>query len=131
MIIIMNPDEIITLTHERARTILGLLGCLGPVLDAVYVHWPLQERRYSGEAVAYYLDGVSHCLWGPSYDQCTTFEWKQKGVYHRIGGPAHRQQFYQAQWFSTWLSWWENGVRIHNEYKITEAPIKEWIWSSS
>jgi hypothetical protein len=58
---------------------LALVGeCLEPVLNAVFVAWPLERVECMNDlwyrklnpsdphTVYYYLDGKQHCLWGPA-----------------------------------------------------------------
>lgn len=65
--------------HDWTRMYLTLVGeCLEPVLNAVFVAWPLEckyslhdvwfeyEQPNAPPAMKYLLDGQDHCLWGPA-----------------------------------------------------------------
>jgi hypothetical protein len=55
--------------HDWTRLYLTLVGeCLEPVLNAVFVAWPLNRNEmitnWGNKRISYSLDGQRHRLWG-------------------------------------------------------------------
>jgi hypothetical protein len=103
-------------THERARTVLALLGCNWVVLDAVFVHWPLRMVRgysifFDGDIIEYFLDNKMHCIWGPAHESPTMVCWQQQGVGHRTGGPSWGE-FDRCTGHMKQMTWHNQGTRI-------------------